>query len=318
MIRSRVRRASLAAAVMLAAALIVPLLSAPAAAYNRARPVVNTAPRPDGFSDSDINVVENLGQRIPRGLSFVDGHGARVSVDSLLGRGKPLLVTMGYYRCPQLCSLVHSGLARGLKEAGLVPGRDFLGLSVSVDPKEDPKSAATNQRQLLRALAQDGAQASQVVNEAAGAASNWPFLMPDPLVAGVAADAQAARLADAIGFRYKYDDKSKQFAHAAVAFVLTPEGKISRYLYGVTFKPRDLRFALVEASGGRVGTTLDRVLLTCFKYDPMTQTYTPFVFGFVRIGALLSFAALAGLLAVLWRREWLMKKARRTPRERLA
>jgi protein SCO1 len=156
------------------------------------------------------------------------------------------------------------------------------------------------------------------VNEAAGAASNWPFLMPDPLVAGAAADAQAARLADAIGFRYKYDDKSKQFAHAAVAFVLTPEGKISRYLYGVTFKPRDLRFALVEASGGRVGTTLDRVLLTCFKYDPMTQTYTPFVFGFVRIGALLSFAALAGLLAVLWRREWLMKKARRTPRERLA
>jgi protein SCO1 len=318
MIRSRVRRAWLAAAVTLAGALILPLLSAPAAAYNRARPVVNTAPRPDGFSDSDINVVENLGQRIPRGLSFVDGHGARFSVDGLLGRGKPLLVTMGYYRCPQLCNLVHSGLARGLKEAGLAPGRDFLGLSVSVDPKEDPKSAATNQRQLLRALAQDGAQASQVVNEAAGAASNWPFLMPDPLVAGVAADAQAARLADAIGFRYKYDDKSKQFAHAAVAFVLTPEGKISRYLYGVTFKPRDLRFALVEASGGRVGTTLDRVLLTCFKYDPMTQTYTPFVFGFVRIGALLSFAALAGLLAVLWRREWLMKKARRTPRERLA
>ena len=117
---------------------------------------------------------------------------------------------------------------------------------------------------------------------------------------------QVARLAESVGFRYKYDEKSRQFAHAAVALVLTPEGKISRYLYGVDFKPRDLRFALVEASGGRVGTTLDRVLLTCFKYDPMTQGYTPYAFGFVRIGALLSFAALVALLAVLWRREWRM------------
>jgi hypothetical protein len=142
--------------------------------------------------------------------------------------------------------------------------------------------------------------------------------MPDPLVAGAAADAQAAAPGRRHRLPLQVRRQVKQFAHAAVAFVLTPEGKISRYLYGVTFKPRDLRFALVEASGGRVGTTLDRVLLTCFKYDPMTQTYTPFVFGFVRIGALLSFAALAGLLAVLWRREWLMKKARRTPRERLA
>jgi protein SCO1 len=123
--------------------------------------------------------------------------------------------------------------------------------------------------------------------------------MPIPGQAG-----PEARLAEAVGFRYKLDEKSNQFAHAAVAFVLTPEGKISRYLYGVEFKPRDLRFALVEASGGRVGTTLDRILLTCFKYDPMTQSYTPFVFGFVRIGAGLSFAALAGLLLVLWRREW--------------
>jgi protein SCO1 len=313
----RTIRSSLALHAWLAAAVLI-AAAAPAAAYNRHRPVVNTATRADGFSDSDITVIENLGQRVPRGLSFVDGHGARVSVDSLLGQGKPLLVTLGYYRCPQLCTLVHTGLAKGLKEAGLVLGKDFLGLSVSVDPKEDPKSAVTHQRQLLRALAQDGDQAKQAVNEDSGATGKWPFLMPDPLVAGVAADAQAARLADVVGFRYKYDDKSKQFAHAAVAFVLTPEGTISRYLYGVSFKPRDLRFALVEAGGGRVGTTLDRVLMTCFKYDPMTQTYTPFVFGFVRIGALLSFAALAGLLAVLWRREWLMKKARRTPRERLA
>ena len=258
-----------------------------AAAYMRNRgPIPNVGGGAGRFSDSDIDVIENLGQHIPKGLALQDGHGNAVAVDSVLNQGKPVLVTMGYFRCPLLCNLVHEGLAKGLKSADLLPGRDFLGLAISIDPKENPKSAVTNQRRLLRALGEPPE-------------ASWPFLMPIPGQAG-----PEARLAEAVGFRYKFDEKSNQFAHAAAAFVLTPDGKISRYLYGVEFKPRDLRFALVEASGGRVGTTLDRILLTCFKYDPMTQSYTPFVFGFVRIGALLSFAALAGLLAVLWRREW--------------
>jgi protein SCO1/2 len=258
-----------------------------ALAYMRNRgPIPNVGGGAGRFTDSDIDIIENLGQHIPSGLVLQDGHGNAVAVDSLLGQGKPILVTMGYFRCPLLCNLVHEGLAKGLKSAGLLPGRDFLGLAISIDPKENPKSAVTNQGRLLRALGEPPA-------------ASWPFAMPIPGRAG-----PEAQLAEAVGFRYKYDEKSNQFAHAAVAFVLTPDGKISRYLYGVEFKPRDLRFALVEASGGRVGTTLDRILLTCFKYDPMTQSYTPFVFGFVRIGALLSFAALATLLAVLWRREW--------------
>jgi protein SCO1 len=265
-----------------------------ALAYMRERGnIPNVGGGGDRFTDSDIDIIENLGQKIPRGLSMQDGHGNAVAVDSVLGQGKPVLVTMGYYRCPLLCNLVHEGLAKGLKSADLVPGRDFLGVSVSIDPKENPKSAVTNQRRLMRALGEPPQ-------------GTWPFLMPIPGQAG-----PEARLAEAVGFRYKLDAKSNQFAHAAVAFVLTPEGKISRYLYGVDFKPRDLRFALVEASGGRVGTTLDRILLTCFKYDPMTQSYTPFVFGFVRIGAGLSFTALAGLLLVLWRREWLKSHPKR-------
>jgi protein SCO1/2 len=286
-----------------------------AEAYVRHRPPVpSTAPREGvGFSEADINVVENLGQRIPAGLRFVDGHGHKVAVDDLLGKGLPLLVTLGYYRCPQLCNLVHEGLAKGLKAAELVPGKDFQGLSISVDPGEDPKSATTNQRRLLRSLGEP-------------ASGTWPFLMPEAAAAGInpsiekskpiegkdhdGRDPMAIKLAESVGFKYKYDPKSRQFAHAAVAFVLAPDGKISRYLYGVDFKPRDLRLALVEASGGRVGTTLDRILLTCFKYDPMIQKYTPYAFGFVRIGALLSFAALATLLGVLWRREWVTRRRR--------
>ena len=207
---------------------------------------------------------------------------------------------MGYYRCPQLCNLVHRGLARGLKEAGLVPGRDFLGLAVSVDPQGDPKSAVTNQRQLF-AGAGPGERAGQPGGQR-GERQGPQLAVPDayPLVAGAVAEAQAARLADAVGFRYKYDD-SKQFAHAAVAFVLTPEGTSPATFTASIFPPRDLRLALVEASGGRVGTSFDRVMMSCFSYDPMTQRYAPFVFGFVRIGALLSFAAAGdaahGLLA---------------------
>ncbi len=280
------------AVALLAAGLASMIAAAPAAAYMRNRPAANTLPGQGRFTDGDIDIVENLGQRIPPGLVLNDGLGKSVAIDSLLNQGKPLLVTMGYYKCPQLCNLVHQGLAKGLKEAGLIPGRDFTGLSVSIDPKEEPRSAVTNQARLLRALGEPPS-------------ATWPFLMPAPGQAG-----PEAKLAEAVGFRYHYDDKSKQFAHAAVAFILAPDGKISRYLYGVDFKPRDLRFALVEASGGRVGTTLDRILLTCFKYDPMIQSYTPFVFGFVRIGAGMSFAALAVLLAVLWRREWMSRRRR--------
>jgi protein SCO1 len=290
---ARTRRRSLPIALAGLSLLAALGLPGGAAAYMRNRgPIANVTPAEGRFSDADINVIENLGQRVPKGLAFQDGHGHRVDLDSLLGQGKPVLLTIGYYRCPLLCNLVHEGLAKGLKEAGMLPGRDFQGLAVSVDPNEEPKSAVTNQRRLLRALGDPGDE-------------HWPFLMPAP-----GREEAVAKLAESVGFRYKYDEKSRQFAHAAVVMVLTPEGKISRYLYDVKFKPRDLRFALVEASGGRVGTTLDRVLLTCFRYDPMSQGYTPYAFGFVRIGALLSFAALIALLAVLWHREWRLRRRR--------
>lgn len=275
--------------------------SAPAGAYDflKHRGQVPAMGGNGQFAESDINVVENLGQMVPETLSFQSGHTdastGDVTVGSLLHRGKPVIVTLGYYRCPMLCNLVHEGLVKGLQAAKLQLGQDFLGLSVSVDPDEDAKSAVTNEGRLLRALGQPDQHAL------------WPFTFDRS-----GPDAPMAKaLATSVGFRYKYDEKSKQFAHAAVAFVLTPEGKISRYLYGVDFSPRDMRFALVEASGGRVGTTLDRVLLTCFKYDPMSQRYTPFLFGIVRLVAGGCGLALAILLALLWRREFVARRQSR-------
>jgi protein SCO1/2 len=294
------------------------LLALPGAAdaslYGRHNgPLPNIGNRKLGpISENDIDIIEKLGDRVPQNLNFIDGHGTSVALSEVLGRGKPVLVTMGYYHCPMLCNLVHEGLVKAIRASKLELGKDLLGFSVSIDPQEDAKSANTNQGRLLRALDHQDS-------------SDWPFVMgtvvgptnpPGPGAGGgksepPARDTSAVEsLARAIGFRYKFDPQSKQFAHAAVAFLLTPEGTVARYLYGVDFSARDFRLAVVEASGGRVGTSLDRVLQFCFKYDPMTQRYTPFAMAFVRIGAGLSCLALMGLLATLWRRELLMRRRR--------
>jgi protein SCO1 len=283
--------------VALISGLALVVLAGPAQAsfygrHQKSLPVITNQSDQGPVSGADINIIENLGERVPVGLTFTDGHGGKVALDELLARGKPVLLTLGYYHCPMLCNLVHAGLAKSIRSAKLEPGRDFIGLAVSVDPKEDPKSANTNQGQLLRSLQHQER-------------ADWQFVLDtSPGTANVVA------LAKAVGFRYKYDPSSKLFAHSAVALVLSPRGIISRYLYGVEFPPRDVRLAVVEAGEGRVGTTLDRVLLACFRYDPMAQRYTPFAVAFVRIGAMLSGLALLTLLAVLWRKEFVMRRRR--------
>lgn len=281
---------------LLAPVLAAVMAPATALAYFRHRevPAVGGTAQQGPIGPDDIAVTESLGQSVPGALLFTDGYGRKVPLDGMLNRGLPVLLTLGYYHCPQLCGLVHEGLSKAIKGSGLTYGKDFLALSVSIDSKEDVKSANTQRNRLLRAL---GIPASDA----------WPFVLDTTPEAAV-----AKKLADSLGFRFKYDPQSKQFAHTAVAFVLTPEGKISRYLYGVDFPARDFRFALVEASGGRVGTSVDRVLLSCFRYDPLVKRYTPYLAAFVRIGAGLSGLALFGLLAVLWRRELVMRRRRAT------
>ena len=240
----------------------------------------------------DIDVIEHLGDRVPGGLAFTDGANNPVRLQSLLGRGKPVLVTLGYHRCPMLCGLVLDGLVKAARASGLKLGKDFLAVDVSIDPAEDAKLLAATQKRVLTLSGSDNP-------------ADWPFW------SSVADGGAAARaLADAVGFRYKFDPTSKQFAHDAVAFVLTPDGVVARYLYGVDYPARDFRMAIVEASGGRVGTSFDKVLMSCYRYDPAKRRYAPFVMGFMRIGAGTVCLALIGLLAVLWRREFVMKKQR--------
>jgi protein SCO1/2 len=240
----------------------------------------------------DIDVIEHLGDRVAGELSFTDGAGAPVRLDSLLHQDKPVLVTLGYTHCPMLCGLVLDGLVKAARASGLQLGKDFFAVNVSIDPAEDAKLLAQAQKRVL-ALA------------GSGNANDWPFW------SSVSDGGAAARkLADAVGFRYKFDPQSKQFAHDAVAFVLTPDGVVARYLYGVDYPARDFRMAVVEASGGRVGTTLDKVLMSCYQYDPAKRRYAPFVMAFMRIGASVCFLALVGLLTILWRKELAMKRQR--------
>jgi protein SCO1/2 len=241
----------------------------------------------------DIDVIEHLGERVPAGLTFTDVTGAPKSLESLLHQGRPVVVTLGYHRCPMLCGLVLDGLAKAAHTMGLGLGKDWTAVDISIDPGEDPKLLQQNQHRVLE-------QAGKGLTRDA-----WPFW-----VSSADGGAAARQLADAVGFRYKYDPTSKQFAHEAVAFVLTPEGIISRYLYGVDYPARDFRMALVEASGGRVGTSLDKVIMSCYRYDAAKRRYAPFIMGFMRIGAGLAFFALAGLLTVLWRKELAMKRQR--------
>jgi protein SCO1 len=277
------------ATVVVAASVLAP---AGARAAEKALPIAFPAGSEQPLAAlQDIDVIEHLGDRVPSRLTFTDTNGTAVSLDALTNAGKPLLVTLGYHRCPMLCSLVLDGLVKAMKESHLTLGKDLLAVDVSIDPSEDLALAKATQK--------------RVVELAGAAPSDWPFW-----VSTKDGGAAARALADAVGFKYKYDEQSKQYAHEAVAFVVAPGGIIARYVYGVEPSSRDFRLAVVEAGDGRVGTSLDKALLSCYKYDPVTRRYAPFVFGFMRIGAGLVFVALASLMAVLWRKELMMRKRR--------
>ncbi len=239
-----------------------------------------------------VEVIERLGDHVPETGRFVDSEGRPFQLADVLHQGKPLILALVYYQCPALCHLVLSGLTRSLHQVGLKLGEDYRVATVSIDPSETARDAAQSKRGHMQALgAEEHTEA-------------WTFATGE--------EPQIKALAAAAGFQFKYDAPTRQFAHSAVIFVLSPDGKLARYFYGIDYPPRDMRFALVEASHGKVGTTLDRVLMTCFRYDPATRRYGPYVFAFIRLGALSVFFALVALLTILWRQD--LKAKRRKER----
>ena len=230
-----------------------------------------------------VGVDERIGSSINLDLEFTGENGYQQSLRSFFKSGKPVVLNLVYYRCPMLCSLVLNSQTKVMKQVAWSAGNEFEVVTVSIDPQEGFNLAQAKKNWYLEQYGRPEA------------ASGWHFLSDY--------QGNAKRLADQVGFRYRWDAKTEQWAHAAVIMMLTPDGKVSRYLYGLDYKPRDMRLALTEASEGRLGTVSDRLLLFCFHYDPASKSYVPFARNLMKIGGALTVLVMGTILSFLWRRE---------------
>jgi protein SCO1/2 len=241
----------------------------------RAQPGLPASLRGVGFD-------QRLNQQVPLDDEFMDETGHAVRLRDYF-HNKPVILVLGYYGCPMLCGEVLNGLVQAMLGLSFDVGKDFEVINVSIDPRERADLAAAKKETYVQRYGRPGA------------ANGWHFL--------TGKENAIKRLAAAVGFRYRYDAKRDQFAHASGLMILTPAGKVSRYLFDVHYSPRDLRLALVEASEGRIGSTADQILLFCFHYDPAEGKYGPAIMNLVRLGGVLTLAGLALFLLTLWRRD---------------
>jgi protein SCO1 len=252
-------------------------------------PVQDIGVRPSLLKE--VGIDQKLNQSIPLDLVFRDEHGKSVRLGEYFGQ-KPVILSMVYYNCPMLCTQVLNGLESSLKLIPMDIGKQFNVVTVSIDPTERPVLAEAKQALYTGLYGRPNA------------AEGWHFLTGD--------EQQIRQLANALGFRYAYDPDSKQFAHASAIMLLTPEGKISRYFYGIQFPSRDMRLGLVEASEGKIGTPVDQVLLFCYHYDPSTGKYGLLISRLIQLAGAVTVLAIASLILVLYKKEHYALPERRT------
>jgi protein SCO1/2 len=234
-----------------------------------------------------VDIIENLDAQLPLDARFVDDAGRQVSLRDYFDGKRPVLLQLGYNRCPMLCSLVLNGTFDGLKGVDWTPGNEFELVSVSIDPTETAMLAKAKKESYLADF------------DRAGAAPGVHFL--------TGTEVMSKAVADAVGFQYKRQPDG-EYAHAAAIFLIKPDGKISRYMYGAKFEPKDLRMGLLEASQGRIGTTLDRFILWCHIYDPDARGYVLQARKVMTIGGAVTLVALGLGLGAFWRTELRKKR----------
>jgi protein SCO1/2 len=228
----------------------------------------------------NVGIEQHLDAQVPADLSFVDDTGHAVKLGDYFGR-KPLILNLVYYNCTMLCGEALAGLSSAMRLVKFDVGNEFDVVTVSFDPRETPEMAAAKKKDYVARYGR------------ANAAAGWHFLTGQP--------ESINALTKAVGFQYQYDEKSNQYAHATAIMVLTPQGRISRYFYGVDFPPKDLRMGLVEASQGKIGNAVDAVLLYCYHYNPESGKYGAMVGNILRLAAAATILLLGGLLFILWR-----------------
>lgn len=257
-----------------------------ASVYSSQRPEPGTPAAHNPFPN--VGYDQRLDAQVPLDLTFVDEAGKTTPLRSYFD-GKPAILVLAYYDCPMLCTLVLNGLVKALRTLSLSVGTDFNVVTVSFDAREKPALAAEKKKIYLQAYNRSGAEQS------------WHFL--------TGTEDAIQQLTRTVGFRYEYDQKSNQFAHASGIMILTPEGKISKYFYGIEYSARDVRLGLVEASEGKIGSLVDQVLLLCFHYDPAGAKYSLLVFRIVQVTGLGVLLLLGSYIFFQIRRE---KKQRKT------
>lgn len=229
----------------------------------------------------EIGFDQRLDEPIPLDLPFRDEAGQVVTLAEYF-HDLPVILVMGYFTCPNLCSLVRQGLVESLQPLKFTAGQEFQVVEVSIDPGESPQVAAAVKQQNLWAYGRPGSE------------GGWHFLVGE--------EDSIQRLAQAVGFRYRYDPEQDQYAHPSGIVLLTPDGRVARYFFGLTYPERDLRLGLMEAAEGRIGSPIDQVLLYCYHYDPATGRYSLLINNVLRVAGLVTVLGLGGLLLVLFQR----------------
>ncbi len=238
-----------------------------------------------------VDIIEHLEAQLPLDARFISDNGEPVRLGDYFAGGKfggekPVLLQLGYNKCPMLCNLVLNGAFRGLKEIDWLPGREFEVVCISIDPTETAALAKAKKESYLAEFDREGS------------GLGVHFLTGSALM--------SKSVADAVGFEFKLQENG-DYAHAAALYMITPDGIISRYMYGTKFEPTDLRMGLLEASQGRIGSTIDRFILWCHMYDPNARGYVLQARRIMSLGGLLTVLVLAGGLGVFWRAEWKKK-----------
>ncbi len=236
-----------------------------------------------------VGIDQKLDNPLPLDLSFRDETGATVRLSRYFHE-RPVVLALVYYECPMLCTQVLNGMVETFRTMELTVGKDFDVVTVSIDPKEQPALAAEKKAQYVKEYGR--AEAEQ----------GWHFLTGE--------EKNIKALADTVGFRYVYDETTGQYAHAAGIMVITPEGRIARYLFGIEFGAKDLKFAMMEATHERIGSPVDQLLLLCYHYDPSTGKYSLVVTNLLRIGGLVTLGVLGAFILITHRRDRRKKAGR--------
>lgn len=231
---------------------------------------------------NEVGVEENLGESIPLDVRFANSDGDSVSIRDLMADGNPVLLNPLYYECPTLCGLVLDAVFNVVQDLQWNPGNDYTIISFSIDPDENPSHADSTKQYIMEDLARPGAE------------NGWHFL--------TGKEESIKALTNAVGFNYSYDERTDEYMHMASIMLISPEGVITRYLYGLNMREFDLRNALYEAADGKIGSTIEKALLYCYTYDPSSQSYVPVAMNIMKLGGLATMLILGIFLTILWRR----------------